>query len=38
MKKLFNITSIILEVFCEIVLIPFHIIKAMLNVAEELKK
>ena len=38
MKKLFNITSIILEVICEIVLLPFHIVKAMLNIAEELKK
>lgn len=38
MKKLFNVTSIILEVICEIVLLPFHIVKAMINITEELKK
>ena len=38
MKKYLKILTIILEVICEIVLLPFHILKAVLDILSELKK
>ncbi len=38
MKKALNIFSIILEVICEIVLLPFHILKAVCSIVDELRK
>lgn len=37
-SKFFNVATIILELLCEIILLPFKIIKAILNVAEEVKR
>lgn len=38
MNKSLQILSIILDVICEIALIPFHIIKAISDVVETLNK
>lgn len=35
--KAMNITLIVLELAFEIILLPFHIVKAILNVIKELK-
>lgn len=37
-NKIINVTSIILEIAFEIILLPLHIVKAILNVIEEVKR
>lgn len=37
-SKIINVTSILLEVAFEIILLPLHIVKAILNVVEEMKR
>lgn len=37
-SKTVNIVSIVLEIVCEIVLLPFHVIKAICNVIKELTR
>lgn len=37
-NKIINVSCIILEVAFEIILLPLHIIKAILNVIEEMKR
>lgn len=37
-NKIINVTSIILEIAFEIILLPLHIVKAILNVIEEMKR
>ena len=37
-RKTINIACIVLDVITEIVLLPLHIVKAVLNVADELSK
>ena len=37
-SKIINVTSIILEFTFEIILLPLHIVKAILNVVEEMKR
>lgn len=37
-SKSLNIFSIILELACEIVLLPFHVLKAISDVITELRK
>lgn len=36
--QIINVTDIILEIAFEIILLPFHIVKAILNVIEEIKR
>ena len=36
--QIINVTSIILEIAFEIILLPLHIAKAILNVIEEIKR
>lgn len=38
MKNYLNILSIIIEIVCEIILLPFHILKAILDIFTILKK
>lgn len=37
-SRIINVTSILLEVAFEIILLPLHIVKAILNVVEEMKR
>lgn len=37
-SKVLNVVSIVLERAFEIILLPFHIVKAILNVIKELKR
>ena len=37
-SKTLNVLSIVLEIVCEIVLLPFHIIKAIFDIIETLHK
>lgn len=37
-SKVLNVVSIVLELAFEIILLPFHIVKAILNIIEELKR
>ncbi len=36
--KIINVSTIILEIAFEIILLPLHIVKAILNVIEEVKR
>ena len=36
--KVFNITTLILELAIEILLLPFHIVSTILNVIKEIKR
>ena len=36
--KIINVTGIILEIAFEIILLPFHIVKAIWNVIEEMNR
>ena len=36
--KIINVSTIILEIAFEIILLPLHIFKAILNVIEEMKR
>ena len=38
MKKSLSIISIILDVVCEVLLLPFHVMKAIADIVAELKK
>lgn len=38
MKKYLNVLTIVLEIVCEIVLLPFHVIKAILDILNEISK
>lgn len=38
MKKSLAIISIVLDVVCEMLLLPFHVMKAVVDIVTELKK
>lgn len=38
MKKSLSIISIVLDVVCEVLLLPFHVMKAIADIVAEIKK